>query len=150
MVTFADLREAQLGAVSTAADAWDQLAGKSRALEQRVIDELAGPIRKSGRKGTAANAAFERMTALHDEFELDAVQTRNVAIILRAAATEFNRLQKNLQAAIDAAVMLGLTVGNGGTVHPPALSYGDERDPDALDAHRLAAQNATSTPTPSA
>jgi hypothetical protein len=142
VVTFVHLRDAHVGAASNAATAWDQLAGKSRTLERRVIDELARPLRNSGWKGDAASAAFERMTSLHSEFELVAVQTRNLAIVLRAAATEFDRLQRNLQAAVEAVALLGLRMNADGTVSAPELSWDSQRSPAASDTHRLATQNA--------
>ena len=142
MVTFTDLRDAHVGPIGEAADAWEQLTGKSGTLEQRVIDELGRPLRDSGWKGNAASDAFDRLTAMHEDFELVAMQVRNVGAVLALAAAEFDTLQKNLHAAIDAAVMLDLSVNADGTVTPPELSWGNVDNPAAQDAHERAWQNA--------
>jgi hypothetical protein len=137
MVDFADLREARVSGVSPAADAWEQLAGGSRKLGQRVVDDLAGPLRGAGWEGDAADAAAAQMTSLRGTFERYALLARNLSTVLRSAAVEFDRLQRNLQAAIDAAVSLGLTVHDDGRVS--ALPVNDPAD---AEAHRRALRNA--------
>lgn len=142
MVTFADLREARVEPLATAADAWEQFAGRSRKLEQQVVDDLAGPLRGAGWQGEAADAALSRMTSLHDEFEVYAVKARNLATMLNQAAREFRRLQLNLQAAVDAAAGLGLRVTADGQVIADEVPLSALSDPGALDAQRLAVGNA--------
>jgi hypothetical protein len=142
VVTFAELHEAAITAVGGAAEAWDQLAGKTRTLQQRVGTELTGVLRTFGWAGMAADAAFQRLTWLREELELDALQQTNLAVMLRAAAKEFDRIQRNLHAAIDAAHILGLTVHSDGTVSAAGMSPIEHHDPDAYAEHQLAQQNA--------
>ncbi|GAB1693458.1 alpha/beta hydrolase [Krasilnikovia sp. M28-CT-15] len=142
MVTFADLQDADLKPLIAAAGTWEQFAGKQRKLEDRVKNDLAGPLRKAGWQGDAADAAIGRMTSLHDEFEVYAMKTRQLAMVLREAADEFQRCQLNLRAAVDAAVGLGLHVSADGQVAASYVPLSALSDQGALDAQRLAVQNA--------
>lgn len=142
MVTYDDLREARINPLHAAAQAWQQLSGQARGLEQRVSTDVAAPLRQSGWQGSAADEAFRRMGDLRDEFELVAVQTRNLAAVLRAAAAAFTQAQKSLQAALDAAASLGLIIHSNGTVSALDLPWENETNPQAVLDHRLAVQNA--------
>lgn len=142
MVTYDDLRDARIGPLHAAAQAWQQLSAQARGLEQRVSSDVEAPLRQSGWQGSAADEAFRRTGDLHDEFELVAVQTRNLAMVLRAAAAAFAQAQKNLQATLDAAASLGLIIHGNGTVSAADLPWENETNPQAVLDHRLAVQNA--------
>jgi hypothetical protein len=142
MVSFADLRDAHPQSLTGTADAWARFSAQETRLRSRVVTDLAGPLRHAGWQGEAADAALTRMTSLHDEFELYAQMTRNLATMLDEAAGTFHRHQLHLRAAIDAATALGLTVGEDGRVAAAYVPQSALSDPGALEAQRRAAQNA--------
>ncbi|MGX7675185.1 alpha/beta hydrolase [Plantactinospora sp. DSM 117369] len=119
MVTYVELRDARLGTVTEAAEAWRTLARRSGELERRVVTELTGPLRTSGWSGEAASALFARLDVLDDEFELAALLHRMAAIVLGNAAQRLRDVQQRLHAAIDACDLLGLRVEDDGRVVPP-------------------------------
>jgi hypothetical protein len=143
MVSFAQLRDLRIGVLRDAAAAWEQLAGKCRRLERWVVDELSGPLRRSGWAGYAAAVAFDRISMIHDGFELTATQVENISGVLGAAVEEFGRYQKQLHTAIDDAQRLGLTVSDQGTVSAMEV-LGEHVGPDAEHDWQLAAHNAAS------
>jgi len=142
VVDFADLREARPEAVAPAARAWAAFAAALGELERRVPDELTGPLRRSEWRGPAATAAWHWFDLLDDEFELAAAQVRVLATVVRAAAVEFAALHRNLVAAVDAAVSLGLRVDAAGRVHAPDGPGSLALDAAGQEAHRRAVTNA--------
>ncbi|WP_231925098.1 alpha/beta hydrolase [Micromonospora purpureochromogenes] len=76
---------------------------------------------------------------MDDEFEVASMQTRTAASLLREAAEKFDQLQRRLDAAVDAASVLGLRVDDTGRVSPRIMEAGDWHDPDAELIHRLPA-----------
>jgi len=143
MVNFADLRDARPVELATAAQAWSQLAGDMAKLEGQVVGEVTGPLRRSGWSGRAASSAFGVFDGLDDQCELAALQSRNLAAVMRAAATEFDDLHKQLLAAVSAATgELGLHVDERGLVHAPQPSEAELHDPDGQDTYRSKQNNA--------
>jgi hypothetical protein len=143
MLSFAELRDLRINRLQDAATAWDELAVKCRGLEQRVVEDLAGPLRRSGWAGTAASVAFKELSMIHDGFELTATQVNNISAVVGAAVEEFGRYQKQLYAAIDDARQLGLTVGEDGTVSAVEV-MGEHVGPTAEHDWQQAAHTAAS------
>src|SRR5256885_2738292 len=143
MLSFTGLRDLRINTLQRAATAWDELAGRCRGLEQRVVDELSGPLRRSGWAGNAASVAFNEMDMIHDGFELTATQEENIAAVMGAAVEELGRYQKQLHAAIDDAQRFGLTVGNDGTVSAVEV-MGEHVGPSAEHDWQQAAHTAAS------
>ncbi|MFG1869183.1 alpha/beta hydrolase [Micromonospora arborensis] len=142
MVSYADLRDARLGPITSAAQAWTGLSQACATLEERCGAELTGPLRGSGWQGPAATEALRRFDELDDEFEVASLQTRTAAILLRDAAEDFEELQRRLGAATDAAASVGLRVDEAGRVWTRGMARGERNDPDAELLHRRDLENA--------
>jgi hypothetical protein len=142
-LTFVDLRDARPGGLRAAADAWRELAADLVKLRDRVVDEVTGPVRRSGWEGDAAAAAFGVFDRLDDEYEVAAVQIGNASALMREAAAQFEDVQRRLLSAVDTATnSLGLIVDGDGRVRAPRPTEGQLHDPDGIEAHRLAQTNA--------
>ncbi|MEK8106546.1 PPE domain-containing protein [Micromonospora sp. M12] len=124
MVSYADLRDARLGPIRFAAQAWTELSQACAKVEERCGAELTGPLRGSGWRGPAATEALRRFDELDDEFEVASLQTRTAASLLREAAADFEELQRRLDAATDAATFLGLRVDDAGRVSTRLMARG--------------------------
>jgi hypothetical protein len=120
MVTFIDLYHARIDRLSACAEAWLAMAGRFRALAQRLEDDLARPLRASGWQGPAADAALDRLDAFGRELRALATRSRTVSAIVGQATVEFDRLQRNLDGILDAVTTLGLRIDAGGRVCPGA------------------------------
>lgn len=142
MVTFADLRDANLTPLGYAAQAWTELSRVCAKLEERSAAELTRPLRAAGWQGPAARAALGRLDQLDDEFEVASLQTRTAASLLRDAAEDFGDLQRRLESTVAAARSLGLTVDDQGQVTAPPVPAAHRNDPDAEVVHRRDVQNA--------
>src|SRR5687768_9616041 len=118
MVTFIDLYDARIDRLSACAEAWLAMAGRFRALAQRLDEDLTGPLRASGWQGPAADAALDRLDALGRELRALATRSRTVSAIVGQASVEFDRLQRNLDGILDAVTTLGLRIDAGGRVCP--------------------------------
>ncbi len=139
---FAELREARPERLAPAAQAWAKLSADLVRLENRTVAEVTGPVRRSVWRGDAADAAFTVFDRMDDEFELAALQTRNIAAVIRYAHTEFTRLHQNLQRTISAATQQGMTITAAGQVHPPPPTPAQRTDPNGQAAYRIVQQNA--------
>jgi hypothetical protein len=141
MVTYADLNEARVDRLSACAAAWRALAERLAKLEQRLGDDLTGPLRASGWTGPAASAAFARLEALACDLATLATQSRTLSAIIGYAAAEFRRLQRNLDAVGDAAHALDLRIDAVGQVCPrdgtDALNLANAKTYDGLIAALL-------------
>lgn len=144
MVSFADLRDARPADLAATADAWSQLAAGVDTLGNRAVDEMTGPIRKSGWAGRAASAAYAVMEQLEDECELAALQVRNLAVVIRAAAAEFSAVHRELLEAIAEATAAGHRVDERGFVYAPRPHPAQLHDADGQDAYRRVQIDATS------
>ncbi|MFF0659155.1 hypothetical protein [Micromonospora tulbaghiae] len=142
MVTYADLRDARLGPVRFAAQAWADLSQACAKLEERCGVELTRPLRSSGWQGPAATEALWRLNELDDEFEVASLQTRTAASLLREAAEQLEDLQRRLDSAVDAAASLGLRIDDSGRVSAQMMSADERHDPDADLTHRREMENA--------
>ncbi|MEU7901740.1 alpha/beta hydrolase [Actinoplanes sp. NPDC049118] len=131
MVTVGELRDAQLGSLDTAADAWITFGKRAEDLSGDTSAELIGPLRASPWAGPAADAAFHLLDKVDDEFEVAAMQVRTIGALLSGAADELRGLQRQLQALIGEAAGQGFTVGDDGRVTPPQQTYAEIHDPDS-------------------
>lgn len=136
MLTYTDLRDARLEQLAAAADEWQRVADRFTALARDASAELTRPLRASRWAGDAATAAFGRLDALDDEFEVAALRATTAAIVLRHAAEEFTSLQQRLQSAAEGAVAAGLTVDGQGRVFPPYIAMSDLSDPEQHAIHQ--------------
>ncbi|HEY0532130.1 MAG TPA: hypothetical protein VGD29_11090 [Actinoplanes sp.] len=121
VVTFADLRDARPENLAGTAEAWQQFSTKQTRLQNAVVTDLAGRWATPVGREEAADAALIRMTSLHDEFELYAMRTRNLATMPIQACGTFRRHQLNLQAAVDAVTTLGLSANWHRTPRAPTI-----------------------------
>ncbi|SDT70391.1 alpha/beta hydrolase [Actinoplanes derwentensis] len=142
MLIYTDLRDARIDQLSAAADEWQRVAELCEALESDAVNNLIAPLRTSGWAGEAATAAFARVEALDDEFEVAGLRSRTAAIVLRRAVEDFTQLQRQLQAAVEGAVAAGLSVDREGRVFPPDLGSAMRNDPDRELIHQRNVQNA--------
>lgn len=142
MLTFTDLRDARIERLSAAADEWQRIADLCEELETDSVGDLITPLRSSGWAGEAATAAFARLDALDDEFEVAKLRSRTAAIVLRRAVEDFTRLQQQLRGAVEGALAAGLDVDSEGRISPPDLGSTMRNDPDRALLDQRNVQNA--------
>src|SRR5690606_3479833 len=119
MVTFADLREADVQALQTAAQTWWDHAAAARDLAERMNTDVAGALLASGWEGDIAKMAVARSEQIEENYEIRTHVAELVASVYDSAYDRLWRLRWRLIAAVDAAESAGLTVREDGTVEPP-------------------------------
>lgn len=130
MVTFADLRDADTAVLYAAGQAWWRYAEALRALEERMNDDVAGGLLRSGWEGDAADVAVEHSEAIESFFDLRSFAADLVAGVYDSAYDQLWRLRWRLTVAVDQATSEGLPVGADGVVAAPPASYVELHDPD--------------------
>ncbi|GAB7185105.1 hypothetical protein ATKI12_4936 [Kitasatospora sp. Ki12] len=130
MVTLAQLRDADLSGLAPAATAYDTLATNFGKHVQNMQHEVLKHVLNANWVGNAAGAANASLQRTSNR--LDAAHTEMSAVsgLLREASDSFLLAQSKLQAALQEAKDLGLTVADDGTVSWPAPSKADRNDPD--------------------
>lgn len=119
MVTFADLRQADLQPLQTAGQTWRDHAAAVRDLAERMNTDVAGALLASGWGGDIAETAVARSEQIEERFEIRAHVAELVASVYDSAYERLWRLRWRLISAVDSAGSLGMTVREDGTVEPP-------------------------------
>ncbi|MGV9695249.1 hypothetical protein ACWDTR_05800 [Streptomyces sp. NPDC003470] len=126
MPTYHEIMTTDLGALTTAADRWDGMAGELAKQEKVYRRDVHGISMGTGWVGLSADAANRRFDVTLREFGSAQTEARAVAGLLRDAHTQFVELRGRLRAARREAVDAGIRVSEQGRV-----SLDTERLPDA-------------------
>ncbi|MFD8199392.1 hypothetical protein [Streptomyces sp. NPDC059701] len=126
MPTYHEIMTTDLGALTTAADRWDGMAGELAKQEKAYRRDVHGISMGTGWVGLSADAANRRFDVTLREFGSAQTEARAVAGLLRDAHTQFVELRGRLRAARREAVDAGIRVSEQGRV-----SLDTERLPDA-------------------
>ncbi len=132
-----------------AAKAWRDLSNGAHSADTRHRNQVNGPLRQSHWEGDDAKLAFATLDRTEQILEIVRVESATVALALDTVADRISQAQTNLKNAVHRAEEWGLTVSSDGTVSLPALSKGEQNDPEArsdpqrkaLDTLRGDAQN---------
>ncbi|MEV6970819.1 alpha/beta hydrolase [Hamadaea sp. NPDC051192] len=115
---FVQLRDTRFVALGQAADAWQAYGRQAAALEDRSVQTLIGPLRRSGWAGPAASAALPQADTVDDQFEIRARTARLIDVVLDEASARFAQLQSALHDEVEAARTAGFRVGEDGVAQP--------------------------------
>lgn len=119
MVTFAGLRDARLGPLVEAAEAWTQLAARLERAHRDVVG-LQAKVRREW-KGKDADAAHVQMQMLREKSYAAYKTVSGVGRVLAAGHQRFKAAQVSLLEAIEQARSARFDVGEDGSLrHPPA------------------------------
>ena len=130
MVTFAQLRDADLAGLAEAVPAWTRLVRNLEQAEDVYRTRLLTPLRDSGWQGAGAEAALKELVPAQDEIRVATTEAASIATVIDAAHTKFTAAQNTLKSAIAEASGAGLTVGDDGSLRLPELTGADQRDLD--------------------
>lgn len=119
MVTFAGLRDARLGSLVEAAQAWKQLAGRLEKAHHDVVDQQAKMQRTW--KGKDADAAHAQIQMLREKSHAAHKTVAGVERVLIAGHQRFKAAQVSLLEAIEQARSARFQIGEDGSLrYPPA------------------------------
>jgi hypothetical protein len=130
MVTFAQLRDADLAGLAEAVPAWTRLVRSLEQAEDVYRTRLLTPLRDSGWQGAGAEAALKELVPAQDEIRVATTEAASIAAVVDAAHTKFTAAQDKLKSAIAEASGAGLKVGDDGSLRLPELTGADQRDLD--------------------
>ncbi|MBO2457297.1 alpha/beta hydrolase [Actinomadura violacea] len=119
MVSMEQLRKLDLAPVKTAADGWGGLMGDMEAGQHTTDRQVMAPLHGTW-QGKDAEAAFQRLSRLSQNFEYGMTESGDVRTLLASMHTELGAQQKSLQQALTDAARLGFTVSPDGRVGYPA------------------------------
>ncbi|MFD7591082.1 alpha/beta hydrolase [Kitasatospora sp. NPDC059811] len=114
-----------------AAKAWRALSNGAQAADSRHRNQVNGPLRKGNWEGEDAQKAFYTLGRTEQILEIVRVESAAVALTLDTVADRMYQAQTNLKNAVHRVEEWGLTVGADGIVNLPALSKGEQNDPEA-------------------
>ncbi|MFG3152940.1 hypothetical protein ACGF7W_12965 [Streptomyces sp. NPDC048219] len=126
MPTYHEIMTADLGALTTAAERWDGMAGEFAEQEKAYRRDVHGISMGTGWIGLSADAANRRFDLTLQEFASAQTEARAVAGLLRDAHSQFVELRGRLTSARQDAVDARMKVSERGLV-----SLDTERLPDA-------------------
>ncbi|MFD4661397.1 alpha/beta hydrolase [Kitasatospora sp. NPDC058444] len=114
-----------------AAKAWRALSNGAQSADSRHRSQVNGPLRNGNWEGEDAQKAFYTLGRNEQILEIVHVESAAVALTLDTVADRMYQAQTNLKNAVHRAEEWGLTVGADGIVSLPALSKGEQNDPEA-------------------
>ncbi|MFD5653292.1 hypothetical protein [Streptomyces sp. NPDC127039] len=107
---------ADLGAITTAADRWDGMAGEFAKQEKTYRRDVHGISMGTGWVGLSADAANRRFDVTLKEFQYAQAEAKAVAGLLRDAHTQFVDLRSRLKSARQDAIDARMKVSDQGLV----------------------------------
>ncbi|QKG20521.1 hypothetical protein ACTIVE_2159 [Actinomadura verrucosospora] len=119
MVSMEQLRKLDLAPVKTAADGWGGLMNDLEAGQHTTDRQVMAPLHGTW-QGKDAEAAFQRLSRLSQNFEYGMTESGDVRTLLASMHVELGTQQKALQQALAQAAKLGFTVSPDGRVGYPA------------------------------
>ncbi|MFF0750383.1 hypothetical protein [Streptomyces sp. NPDC004267] len=105
-----------LGALTTAADKWESMAGEIKKVEDRYKDTVQKISMGQDWLGVSADFAQTNFAGTRYEYAAAQTQAKAIASLLRDAHTQFVALKKNLDSTKADAVQAGMTVSDQGIV----------------------------------
>nr|BFD96271.1 hypothetical protein KitaXyl93_76310 [Kitasatospora sp. Xyl93] len=114
-----------------AAKAWRALSNGAQSADTRHRSQVNAPLRNGNWEGEDAQKAFYTLGRNEQILEIVRVESAAVALALDTVADRIYQAQTNLKNAVHRAEEWGLTVGADGIVNLPALSKGEQNDPEA-------------------
>nr|WP_251692864.1 hypothetical protein [Streptomyces sp. CHD11] len=129
-----------LGALTTAAEQWDGMAGEFAEQEKAYRRDVHGISLGTGWEGLSAGAANRRFDITLKQFEYAQTEAKAVAALVRDAHTQFVELRGRLKSARQDAVDAGMKVSETGRVSfdmerlPEESRRSVRQDPACLDA----------------
>lgn len=140
MPTYHEIMTTDLGALTTAAEQWDEMAGEFAEQEKAYRRDVHGISLGAGWEGLSADAANRRFDITLKQFEYAQTEAKAVAALLRDAHTQFVELRGRLTSARQDAVDAGMNVSENGRVSfdmerlPEESRRAVRQDPAYLDA----------------
>jgi hypothetical protein len=131
MVSFAQLRDANLGVLTDAGKAWSSLARTLQGADTSYRDRVTGTVQGAGWQGEAAGAAMSEMGPLQSKVHIAAGEAGSISGLLEGGVRDLTEAQQRLKAAIRDAVGSHLRVADDGSLTLPQLSAADRRDPES-------------------
>ena len=131
MVSFAQLRDADLGVLADAGKAWSSLARTLQGAEISYRDRVIGTVQGAGWQGKAASAATSEMGPLQSKVHIAAGEAGSISGLLEGGVRDLTEAQQRLKAAIRDAVGSHLRVADDGSLTLPQMSAADRRDPES-------------------
>lgn len=132
MPTYHEAMTTDLSTLTSAADKWEDMAGKFKKLEDAYKRDVHKISLGETWRGFAATAANGRFDATLREYQFAQKEAKALAAILREAHTQFTDLRGRLKSVVADAVTAGMKVSEQGNV---AYDY-DKLDAKALYAAR--------------
>ncbi|MFD7700455.1 hypothetical protein [Streptomyces caelestis] len=125
MPTYHEIMTTDLGALTTAAERWDGMAGEFAEQEKAYRRDVHGISLGTGWVGLSADAANRRFDLTLEQFQYAQTEAKAVAALLRDAHAQFVELRGRLKSARQDAVDAGMKVSESGRV-----SFDIERLPE--------------------
>ncbi|WMX44758.1 hypothetical protein RGF97_07685 [Streptomyces roseicoloratus] len=116
MLTYAEVMTTDFGALTTAADKWESMAGEIKKVEDRYRDTVQKITLGPDWTGISAGAAHVNFAGTRYEYAAAQTQAKAVASLLRDAHTQFVDLKGKLDSARADAVEAGMKVSEAGHV----------------------------------
>lgn len=145
MPTYYEIMSTDLSKLSTAADRWDETAGKFKTLGEKYERSVHGISLGTSWLGVSAQAANDRFSVTLKEFRGAQQEAKAVASVLRDAHTQLLSLQSKLKALRGDAIKAGMRVSEQGVVafDTERLTQGERlayvHDPSYQESGRAAA-----------
>lgn len=133
MVTMPQLRDADPGMFSEAAEAWDRWAKRYDG----YAEEFGGDVdpRLEHWRGHTSELAKGKISRQREVLRTAPPELRGIAATLRSAGSTFIAAQQELNTAIAEASQSGFTVDDDGSVQVPPVAYAPERRAAAVAQH---------------
>jgi pimeloyl-ACP methyl ester carboxylesterase len=132
MVTFAQLRDANLQPLADSVSAWRNLVKKLESAEDDYRGKLIKPLRDSRWRGKTASAAMRTLIPFTQYFRVSSTEASAIASVLHSGHAKFNAAQRKLKGAVEEASGLRLSVGEDGSVRIPPISAADAKNPETV------------------
>ncbi|QEU88022.1 hypothetical protein CP969_27515 [Streptomyces viridosporus T7A] len=116
MPTYHEIMTTDLATLTTAADAWDDMAKEFNKQEKAYKRDVHGVSMGQTWLGLSADAANRRFDITLKEYQSAQIEAKAIASLLRDAHTQFVDLRGKLKAARQGAVDAGLKVSDQGVV----------------------------------
>ncbi|WP_411574529.1 hypothetical protein [Streptomyces fradiae] len=142
-LTYKKVMETDFGKLTTAAKAWDDMAGEFKKAESAYSAAVQGV--KPNWDGVAFGAAYVNFAATKYEYGAAQKQAKAIADLLRDAHQQFTELKSRLTSLVADAVKDGMAVDGDGTVKFDTSKLSDDHrrayhhDPDYQTSVRSAA-----------
>ncbi|MET9952103.1 hypothetical protein ABZ135_11225 [Streptomyces sp. NPDC006339] len=114
--TYHEIMTTNLGLLTSAASAWETMAGELGKVETRYGDSVQKISMGPTWTGVSAGVAQTNFAATRYEYAAAQSQAKAIASLLRDAHEKFTDLKKKLESARDDAIAAGMTVSEQGRV----------------------------------